>query len=339
MSIRPHLSAPLRSIIRLSAAVALVLPLAGALTALVTQSAPAAAVTSLSTPQLQAGATPDPTTSRTQLYATVSPPVGASPSAPVPTGSVHLVFTDGVRHFDPGSYALDATGHVAIDDAFSNSSHLYTFTATYSGDGNYASATTSFSVHVLNPSNTSLSLALNPAKAGQSIPLNATVSDGYGTAETPTGTVTFLDGSTVLGTATLTNGVASLLVTLSQGTHDSIIAQYEGDGAHFGSYTEPTTEQVDPADPPVADAGPAVSGRKGTVVTVDGTRSSDPQGEPLTYSWNQIGGLPATIADKSSASTSVTLPNKASKVTLRLTVTNAAGLSSTSDVTITVSPK
>src|SRR4051794_32918550 len=135
MSIRPRLSAPLRAIIRLSAAVALVLPLAGAVTALVVPSAPAAAVTIRSTPQLQAGATPDPTTGSTRLYATVSPPAGADPSAPVPTGSVHLTFvTDSGRHFDSGTYALDANGHVEIDDAFSNSSHLYTFSVAYSGD-------------------------------------------------------------------------------------------------------------------------------------------------------------------------------------------------------------
>jgi hypothetical protein len=158
-------------------------------------------------------------------------------------------------------------------------------------------------------------------------------------AETPTGTVTFLDGTHVLGTATLSGGQATLASTLSPGTHDSIIARYEGDDAHFGSTTEPTTQQVDPASPPVANAGSGVAARKGSSVTVDGTRSSDPQGEPLTYDWEQIGGLPATIADKHSARTAVILPGKATTVTLRLTVTNAAGLSSTSDVTITVSPK
>jgi hypothetical protein len=294
---------------------------------------------SVGTPQIHASASPDTTTSETHLLATVSPPAGAASDAPIPTGSVHLVNTTNGHRLDSGTYALDANGQIDFDDVFSNTSHLYTIEATYKGDGNYTTATTTFSVRVLNPTITLLSLVFNPAKAGQSIPLTAIVRDVFGSAETPTGTVTFLDGSTVIGTATLSNGQATLAATLSQGTHDSIVARYEGDDAHFGSFTEPTTEQVDPADPPVADAGPAVSGRKGTVVTVDGTRSSDPQGEPLTYSWNQIGGLPATIADKSSASTSVTLPNKASKVTLRLTVTNAAGLSSTSDVTITVSPK
>jgi hypothetical protein len=113
-------------------------------------------------------------------------------------------------------------------------------------------------------------------------------------------------------------------------------ALYSGDGNYAPVVTQLSMLAT---SPPVANAGPAIKARKGTTVTVDGTGSSDPQHEPLTYRWEEISGLPATIADKSSAKTAVTLPSKAGTVTLRLTVTNAAGLSSTSDVTITVSPK
>jgi hypothetical protein len=294
----------------------------------------------LGTPQIEAHASPEPNSGSAHLLATVSPPVGAASGAPVPTGSVHLFNTSNGHRLDSGTYTLDASGNIDVADAFSATLHLYTFDAVYLGDGNYTSATTSFSVHVLDPTYTSLSFGLNPAKAGQTILLGATVADFWGSAgTTPTGTVTFLDGTKALGTATLVNGQASLPVTLPAGTYSSIIARYDGDDAHMVSSTEPYTLQVDPAAPPVADAGSAIRARKGTVVTVDGTKSSDPQGEPLTYHWTQISGLPATIADENAARTAVTLPNKATTVTLRLTVTNAAGLSSTSDVTVTVSPK
>jgi choice-of-anchor B domain-containing protein len=51
--------------------------------------------------------------------------------------------------------------------------------------------------------------------------------------------------------------------------------------------------------PPVADAGPDQTVPVATVVTLDGTGSSDPDGDPLTYAWSQFSGLPVTIADPS----------------------------------------
>lgn len=53
--------------------------------------------------------------------------------------------------------------------------------------------------------------------------------------DNPTGTVTFMDGTTVLGSATLESGQASISVSLSTvGTHN-ITANYEGDGKHRAS--------------------------------------------------------------------------------------------------------
>jgi trimeric autotransporter adhesin len=57
--------------------------------------------------------------------------------------------------------------------------------------------------------------------------VSATVSSGV-TSVIPTGNVQFLDGATVLGTGILTNGVATLPVSLTGATH-SITAVYAGD--------------------------------------------------------------------------------------------------------------
>lgn len=83
----------------------------------------------------------------------------------------------------------------------------------------------------------------NPSVFGQSITLTATVSSSGGT---PTGSVTFSDGSTVLGTEPLASGQATFTSSsFSVGSH-SISAVYAGDGTYQGS-TGSLTQAVNPA--------------------------------------------------------------------------------------------
>lgn len=86
----------------------------------------------------------------------------------------------------------------------------------------------------------SLGSSANPSVFGQPVTFTATVNGGTGT---PTGTVTFRDGSTVLGVINVANRTASITVsTLSAGTH-SITAVYSGD-AVFATSTSATVSQV-----------------------------------------------------------------------------------------------
>ncbi len=80
---------------------------------------------------------------------------------------------------------------------------------------------------------TSLSSSLNPSIFGQSVTFTATVKPS--TTGTPTGTVTFKDGTTTLGTGALSGGVAKFTIsTLTVGTH-SVTAVYGGDATFLGS--------------------------------------------------------------------------------------------------------
>ena len=63
---------------------------------------------------------------------------------------------------------------------------------------------------------------------GQSVTLTATVSAVPSVGGTPTGTVTFMDGSTTLGPATLANGSASLSLTSLPAGMDVLTASYGG---------------------------------------------------------------------------------------------------------------
>src|SRR2546428_194110 len=93
------------------------------------------------------------------------------------------------------------------------------------------------------PTTTSLSSTPNPSVFGQAVTLTATVSPVPPAVGTPTGTVTFNDGTTSLGVVTLVNGSASLTVsTFAVGSH-SLTAAYSG-GGNFQASTSATVTQT-----------------------------------------------------------------------------------------------
>ena len=83
--------------------------------------------------------------------------------------------------------------------------------------------------------------SVNPSVFGQSVTFTATVSSGVGT---PTGTVSFKDGATNLGSGTLNVSGQETFTTssLGVGSH-SITAEYSGD-ANFNGSTSPVLTQV-----------------------------------------------------------------------------------------------
>ncbi|MBI3041678.1 MAG: Ig-like domain repeat protein [Betaproteobacteria bacterium] len=79
----------------------------------------------------------------------------------------------------------------------------------------------------LSASSMLLASSANPATTGASVTLTATL-----TGTSPTGTVTFRDGSTTLATVPVTAGTASYTTnTLTEGVH-RIAAEYSGDGTN-----------------------------------------------------------------------------------------------------------
>ena len=90
--------------------------------------------------------------------------------------------------------------------------------------------------------------------------------------------------------------------------------------------------------PPVANAGPDQSGNEGQVVTLNGTVSSDPDNDPLTYQWTQISGTVVVLSNAGTANPSFTAPVVSvggETLTFELTVI-AGGESDTDTVNITV---
>jgi sugar lactone lactonase YvrE len=122
-------------------------------------------------------------------------------------------------------------------------------TASYSGDSNDSSSVSQIDNQIvtavpLNSSTTtSITSSSNPINVGQILNLNAKVAAVTAGQPVPTGTVTFMEGTTVLGTATLNTGTASIgISTLTAGSH-LITAVYSGSSSYSGS-TSPVLTQV-----------------------------------------------------------------------------------------------
>ena len=162
-----------------------------------------------------------------------------------PTGS--LTFMDGnnvlgSRTLDSNGQATFTTSGLAVAD--------HEITAVYAANSSFGGSTSDMLDESITQDDTNITVtaSANPVGAGQSLTLTATVSVVSPGAGTPTGIVTFYDGTSELGTGTLQlvgNNVVAMYTTstLSQGTH-SITATYGGDGNDLGVSSTALSEVV-----------------------------------------------------------------------------------------------
>jgi hypothetical protein len=93
----------------------------------------------------------------------------------------------------------------------------------------------------LSPTTTTLASSPNPSIFGQVVTFTASVSSSAGT---PTGTVEFFEGTTLLGSGTLTSGKASFSTSGLATSSHPIVAKYEGDSGHGLSVSDPVSQIV-----------------------------------------------------------------------------------------------
>ncbi len=161
--------------------------------------------------------------------ATITP---ASTGAEQPSGNVD---------FYNGSTLL---GSVAISDNVADFSTSLlpvgsnSITATYVGDTNYATSTsTPATVVAVAQGTTTTAVTFSPTLPvyGQVVTLTATMTPGASGSASPTGTVDFFNGSTLLGSGTVANNVAILNTTALPIGTTAVTAQYLGDSNYSGS--------------------------------------------------------------------------------------------------------
>ena len=134
----------------------------------------------------------------------------ASPGSGTPTGTV--TFMDGATTLDTAT--LNSNGKATFSTA-ALLAGSHSITVVYGGDTNFMASTTPILSQTvsLDSTTTKLSTSDGSSVIGESVTFTATVKAVAPGNGTPTGTVTFMDGSTTLGTGTLSGGVATFSIS------------------------------------------------------------------------------------------------------------------------------
>ena len=240
------------------------------------------------------------------LTATVS---SASDQSVAPTGSV--TFYDGGTSL--GTVLLSSgTASLAVSSLATGNDNL---SFDYSGDSNFAAIDDLASLaQTVSHDATTSALTASPGSTiyGQNVTLTATVSANAPGSGTPTGTVSFYDGTTVIGTATLAAGTASFTdPSLSAATH-SLSVQYSGD-ADFAGGSSPGTSEVVTPDSTITTVAPSanlpVFGQAVTLTATvapgdPGPGSGYPTGTVTFYDGSSVLGSASLSSGTASISTS-----------------------------------
>jgi hypothetical protein len=157
--------------------------------------------------------------------------------------------------------------------------------AYYSGDSTHGGFTSLVVTQTVNkaPVSVAPTSSKNPVVSGQSVTLTAAVSPSAAT-----GTVQFLDGSTVLGTVTISGGTAALsLSSLTIGAHP-IKATYSGNASYLSGTSTVLTQTVSPPAQ-ACHVGYTVTTQWnsgfGTAITIQNTGTAAVNGWNLTWTW------------------------------------------------------
>ena len=162
------------------------------------------------------------------------------PATGTPTGQV--TFYDGTTAIDTATL-VDGTASYTTS-ALAVGGH--SITVQYAGDTNFVGSTSTAIAQTVDQdaSTATVASSVNPSVYGQSVTFTATIAAAAPGSGTPTGTVTFYDGTTAIGTGTLSDGSASYTTSALAVAGHSITIQYGGDTNFIGSASTAITQTV-----------------------------------------------------------------------------------------------
>ena len=255
---------------------------------------------------LQLGSNPVTLNGTVNLTATIGNTISGTPTGTVTfyVGSTSL----GTATVSSSTATLN---NVAVTLANGFSAGNDSLTAVYSGDSTFATSTSTADILIVNGLTTTVtpSASTNPIHIGQTETLTATL----GTTAA-TGSVTFKIGSTLLGTATVSSGVATLMIaaTPANGFNApsvTVTANYSGDSSYNAeSATLPLT--LIKASTTVT-LGTLTPTTMGSAVTFTATLAAQYGGSPtgtinFSNNGNNLGN--ATVSNNAASLTVTTSP-------------------------------
>lgn len=165
-----------------------------------------------------------------------------------------------------------------------------------------------------------------------------------GIASDPDGDTISLEWTQLSGTTVQLAGGATANATFSAPSADADmtlefrLAVSDSEG---GSASDDVVVYILNDDPPTADAGEDQRVSEGTLVVLDGTASSDTDGNINVFSWSQISGAPVRLDNSSSLWPTFVTPaiSRTARLEFELVVADEGGNTDKDTVTITVDPR
>ena len=277
---------------------------------------------------------------------TLTTTLASTNNGATPTGTVTYTYFQGANN--PLNYnttpvtigtapVVNGVASIPVSGLVAAHYHIY---ASYSGDSNYSSGQTILVQPVLETATTTItSSSTNPANAGTSVTFTVTVAPN-GTTFVPIGTVTFMDGSTVLGTASLNNlenetnppstNTATFTTSSLPGGTDTITAVYNGDQ----NFATGTSAGFNESIPAVTNPG-TQNGAVGDSVSLQVQASGLPTGDSWTFSAT---GLPSGLSiNTSTGAITGTITGSANAYSASVTAADGTKASATQSFTWNVS--
>jgi hypothetical protein len=224
-----------------------------------------------------------------------------------------VTFYDGATAIGTGL----TSGGLATFQTSSLTAKTHTIKATYAGDATFKSSSGTVSQVVsLYTATVTLTASPNPSAYGQSVGLIATVTSGAPGG--PTGTVTFKNGSTTLGTAPLTGETALLATTKLPVGSDAVTAIYNGDAQDGKMTSAPFTQAVNPAMINMTFTSSPNPSTFGKAVKFTATLTSNgklPNGQTVTFGYNGTNLGTGNISGGKAVFSTTTLPAGSDGVT------------------------